>query len=1150
MAELYVDGVPVNGYLREVVRRGRTGATNREDMFWASQELHFSSTARDVLQVEFAGYRMVNHVSFLVSRFPHTVEAEYWDPQTEDWLPLRTRTGRIEPVDPAYSIAAQRSRWEGQPVSHTVSDSYPAVVTSVRDGVNGATHPQHYGTRHWVPVTWRCVPIYTRAVRLILTRPGMENQVSFVPSDPRGNHVPYSLAVKDLQVGYRVYTRDDIPDSHLASLTGFATSTDLLGSRISYRLKEYSAAEVRNDVDGLHWRSEPQPVNYAVVNFYLDVRDGEGNAQTIDRLYIDPLTVGPTMNLYWTADEPDSDFEADDSPLTYPVARVLGEPPQVERDAVGVPTVLDFSSTRPGNIQFDNSYLHWHPARSWWLGFALRLETDTGDHPLMSWVGGTDEADNPLGNTLRLNGRTVEFITTTGETVTADIPAEVAVGDALNVAVVHRADAPGEVTPMPDAGGYWAAESTVSLLVGNASASTSITREVTPEALGAKPGTVYVGTYATESLDPSDIALHGAFVQVDTLPERGVVEGFVEEPDLLLLKSAAPGLDLTRNAVVRIHPSFWNEDNEAAAVGGPGDRYEDVAWTPIPRDYVLRQGFVRFPPVAAKHFKMEFTNLVLMNFENLVPIRRKVKLFPTPMVERHQRLNVPDTSGATTYRVGLTYEHDKVMDYTSQAPGVNTMMDMLTMGNYGSAVARLREVSQNTVRQRSGTEAYVAKDPATQKRLAELGWVWSFAPWHLGCSAPRWDLRQPHRYDVVEVEHDTRTGFFVGLKHVRPYRVDYLTDDDTEVYEETFTDDRHLGDMLNVEPVEGGYTSVSNQASITSKVLPSTRQVRGVQFATIQSDNMALLPDDGFVEEDLSLNWAVYGDASIERLVGQGVMVSRGVMAETGGGGGIVSGAVQPSPSGRIYAAARVTPQTALGGALRLEIVALSSGTTIAAVEQGVVAGEEAVMQVGYEVGSAVSTTTYDDLEVMTYGDMEVGSLDEAGLWAPGTYGALQTDPIGGPVFVRLRQLGPSTDQFLVERLSIFDAPVTWEFSVDGGVTWRDAMGVRNNANAVLSFPESGNQLMWRASIFHIDAEVSNLVVRPWYGGLLGSIGRSAKDFVGPNRSVIDDYPDVEDDPMWQQSGGPIPAWWYQRDVANPYSGAPNIISRGEVITP
>ena len=69
--------------------------------------------ARDVLQVEFSGFRMVNHISFLLSRFPNTVRAEYWNPETNDWAPLKQQTGQIAPVDPAYSITAQRALWEG-----------------------------------------------------------------------------------------------------------------------------------------------------------------------------------------------------------------------------------------------------------------------------------------------------------------------------------------------------------------------------------------------------------------------------------------------------------------------------------------------------------------------------------------------------------------------------------------------------------------------------------------------------------------------------------------------------------------------------------------------------------------------------------------------------------------------------------------------------------------------------------------------------------------------------------------------------------------------------------------------------------------------------------------------------------------------------
>lgn len=1353
MSDLYVDGLPVGTYLKEVIRNGREDTRNAGDMFWASQEVWPTSDAREVLQVEFSGYRLVNHLAFAVSRFPHTVRAEYWDAEVSNWKPLRAQTGEIIPLDPAYSIAAQRALWEGEPVSHTIVDSYPVRITSARGKVLGATHPQHSGSKHWVPVTWRVTPVYTRAIRLILTRPGYyntEGMRSAFPTDAAGNLVAYSLAVKELQVGYRVYGEGDIPDAYRASLTDFATSADLLGSRLSYRLKTYSPQGVVGEAEGLHWRSEPQPVNYAVVNFYADVRDAHGNGQVIDRFYIDPLTVGPVMNLYYTNDEPDADFEADDSPLTYPVARVNGAEPVVLRNpATGEALGLDFSAA-PGNVQFDNGHLQWDPAKPWWLGLTVRLETETGTHPWFAWSG----------NTLRQRGREVEIVTATGEVHTVGIPASVAVGDDFSVALIWRPEEPGLGTLTPEEGGFWVAESTLTLAVGSPEDYRIRTRQVQPDALGGRPETLYLGSYSIgkvwrqasapepgvtyrwtgtpgasaseryvdgqlaganhavrpkgdpamwtnattdvnpdgvllqalttytqhvmaapgttvggsvdfwspdartltistrgavggsygsesqtsttvdlvpgvnrvvfpehtlsatsdsfrlniasanlagvranrvfmaigphdgtyfdgDTLDdrqrdlwydtdngdlvhswntatnawesgtgnlvvqaePSDLVLRGLMVKADDMPGRGYVEGFMEDPSLFYLKARASTLDLTRNALLRIHPSFWEGTNLAAAVGGPGDRYEDAIWTPIPRDYTLRQGFVRFPPVRAKHFKFEFTNLVHMHFENLVPIRRAVRLFPTGLVEQYQRLIAPD-AGDTTYRAGLAFDGQQY-DYTSQAPGVQTMMDMITVGNYASAVNRLREVSQNVARQQSRTEAYVAKDPVTAKTLADLGWVWSFAPWHIAASAPRWANAQPHEYEIVRVDHDTKVGFFVGIKHLRPFRVDYLTDDDTEVYEETFADDLHIADLSGMEFTDQGISAFSNAASVTSKVLPSTRNVRGVQFASVQSDAIALLPDDGFVNPDLGANWSAYGDASLTRLEGQGVLLTRGVMAETGGGGGIASGAVFASSSGRIYAAARLTPQTVTGGPVRLEIVSLHTGTVLAAEERTLTVGEEAVLQVGYEVGSANTRLTYGDLEAHTYGELEEGAVTGGdNIHEPGTYGDLESNPIDGPVFVRLRQLGTSRDRILVERLSLFDQPVVWQFSVDGGATWYDGMSVRNNPEAVLTFPEPGKELVWRALVHHMDAEVSALTVRPWYGGLIGSMGRSADDFVGPNRSVLDDYSDTADDPMWQQSHDPVPGWWYQRDVANQFSAAPNILVDGVVVLP
>jgi hypothetical protein len=151
------------------------------------------------------------------------------------------------------------------------------------------------------------------------------------------------------------------------------------------------------------------------------------------------------------------------------------------------------------------------------------------------------------------------------------------------------------------------------------------------------------------------------------------------------------------------------------------------------------------------------------------------------------------------------------------------------------------------------------------------------------------------------------------------------------------------------------------------------------------------------------------------------------------------------------------------------------------------------------------------------------------------TYGQHETQAIQGDVYARLVQHGRFGDSFLVKRLSIFDASLTWEFSNDDGTTWWDGTDVRNNPDGVLHFPTQGSSLRWRLRAFHPRASVSALAIRPWYGGLTAGIPSHSGTYVlGPNRSVVDDYPEVHLDPMWQQSGSPIPAYWYAEPKTEP----------------
>jgi hypothetical protein len=137
----------------------------------------------------------------------------------------------------------------------------------------------------------------------------------------------------------------------------------------------------------------------------------------------------------------------------------------------------------------------------------------------------------------------------------------------------------------------------------------------------------------------------------------------------------------------------------------------------------------------------------------------------------------------------------------------------------------------------------------------------------------------------------------------------------------------------------------------------------------------------------------------------------------------------------------------------------------------------------------------------------------------------------------QLVQYGESQDTWDIDALSMFVDPLVWSFSNDGGVTFYPAFDIRNNPNGVMSFPSStvvtslgrqpGTSLVWRVLSYAPDRIISNLVIRPWYAGLLSGVLRSVGlGTSGPNLMPYDDAPLISQDASFQVGSGPIPQSW------------------------
>lgn len=1265
---LFVDGVPIAQAV--AARASKLSAAtlpisrDAASRFWSTPARGAAGGVREILQITFGGERLVNYVALEVAHFPHRVWPEYLDEDTGAWTRFAIQT----PAGAPSTLA-----------EYAVADSFPRRVGLASTPPGG--HPQHFGDHHWMSISWRVRARSTRQVRLVLVRIDGAGPVS-----PSGTAVPYSLGARSVQFGYRINSRADVPRyGDVATYENdFASSTDYLGSRVVFSLYEQGARNVLGETGPERsWRSEPMPVNYAVVCFYADTRAADGQPQVIDRWYVEPTTVGAHCNLYYSNDEPDAHFRASDTALGYPISQAHGTSATVHKFPQDhQPSAIGFSHANPSYIDVDNAFLQFDPTKSWWLG----LEID-------SWAWGSDGttydaspyADRPIvsfgDNVLRAVADLFEFATEHGDLATVAPLPSFTWGSIWKIVAIYN----------PEPAGDYPAGLTLAYQIGD----NPVSQQTTPVAkLTGRPAALRLGG-GPDSNDPGLPGLRmRALILKPVAADGASVGAFLAGPQAYVRRAPYEGDDgrTTDDSILRLEP--WRSSPTLGSpgiglFGGVGDRWDDMAWTPVGRDYTLRRGFLQLPPTAAKYWKFEFTQLVPEPYEVFVPITHDVRLFSSTTVAQFAQMSAGPS--AAPRAIG---------------PGLPTSLALADVNRYADAVGVLRGLPSTT--RHTPTEALVASNPTEAARIEAFGWVWGFQPWHVGGSAPRFITHTTHVYERVTVTRQSRVGYFAGLRHLTAYRLDYLAADDTAQYVDYFDDLNWVEDSAGVELRDGALFALSAAGEAVSKGFGSYRQVRAVQLATQQSDPYQILPDDRFAAESFDDYWATYGDAQVARLGERQVEVVRGWYARTYGaletepayatyggaegrlyaevegalasgvaGGGVQSKPVSPSSGGRLYAAVQVTAGQATTAPVLVQLVSSASGVVLAQEERDLVPGETAKFFVGYTPGATSGTPMPDaagadpsfeagtngailsgytggpaptvatsalhptdrgqSLEVswgtggrgsvafaltgLTLGEtyralldayvpatapdvrieieesttgavratkdakmtLEVTWLAESdthyvllvdevpsgagkkcyvdmlrvervsrtyagiegvkyGVLEGTTYGEHELAALSGDVYVRAAQVAPTQDAFTVSRISLFDDPITWSFSVDDGQTWYDTNEVRNNPQGVLTVPEAGTALRWRARFWRQGAWVSALAVRPWYGGLLGArAGHGGAGVDGPNRSVVDQYPAIERDPMWQQWSQPVPRWWFNPLAAGPTPAPPAV---------
>lgn len=863
---IFIDASPAPSTSQAVLLNAdsvpRPGDVTRADRFWASDKSGINDPTAEVLEIDFATSGLVNRIAFDAVRFPQSIAIEYTTDNGQTWAPVN-------------DFLTQ------SPITLTILESFPAVLPAA-NVISGHQHPQHDYDGHWQRYSYQIVPATMQKIRWVITR----NPAGTPPVDATGSPMPYSVALQNIEVGYEIRSKDDIPRSLLEddskqTTQAFANSTDLFDSNLGFAKRTRYARNLSYNTDeeaSLIWRSEPQPFPSAVVNFYADLRDDQGNPQVIDRIFIDPLYEGPFVNLYYSNQTSVSEFNSSRTALSSQEATLVNG--TVDQTAMTMdlgtfidPTLLTIQAVAGMFVSVDSltsnslsgvsvpfvpsyasinnsSSVAFDPSVPWWLGFSF---TPTGLDP---WRNNYDNIRHPVFSCSQFE---IGYFTTTNtyETITDNSGATTSTS-VINVYCYIKTEMGDFQTCLIYSDGVSNNLSEIDLVVGYTNGNLHITTQhhgqqntvelpISTPFPGTIPSTLFIGTdvLIDRFSNPSVSAL---ILKQEATPNLG----FLSAPtDYSYVAQFPYQPELGKqNALIRFDPSLISNSAPTGLVGGPAFIFENLTWTPIPRTYAMHRGSMILPATRARFWNLEVTNLRPEINDKFIPVTRTVKTFPTSVVQvfnnsktGHDRQSYDDFATNVQSQLAYTISYNDIPVYTGT----------------GADAAQF-----------SNTEVYVATDETNAQRLARLGDEWKYRQYHPDPTVPRYTTICQHNYDEQQVRQTSNVSFYCGLRNIQFQRTLAGIPQDRPIIEEDFLDASGL-DTEGTWVLDTDNASVSSGSSqyaqIVSVTLPTQRPVRALQFASQQSDPKQIdiageFASAGYSASSLS-EWSTVGDGKL-----------------------------------------------------------------------------------------------------------------------------------------------------------------------------------------------------------------------------------------------------------------------------------------------
>jgi LysM repeat protein len=680
----------------------------------------------------------------------------------------------------------------------------------------------------------------------------------------------FSIGVRNLLCKREVYNEND-------AMIPLEPGVDPMGNIVESYVRKWDPIQATDGDSFTYWKSSPQPSPEAVVPFYMDVRDDNGKAQRIDRLFLDPYSSGQALNMYYSTDDTVG-------PRRLQLTRVT---PTSQVDTNWVETVgIDFSATT-AFYEFATSTFNIDITQSVWIAGAwiptfsstsgpantLTLLCDPDDHFHLRYL--------PL-----LQEFEIKWGAYTGRCATDVFSASEAVNFSIRLVQANSAG----VVP----GIYFQALNPRGVTI-SAAVSVALPDSTTPF-----PSLI--------DMKYSQGYMNKLFIKQDAPTQSEVVNALNDLQTYLLPN--VPQEDATTNsfAVDSLTDMVYGADFAMNELGWGGTDhlfFTEKVWSPIWVDWTSERAMYYFPvPVVAKYLKLEFTGLTPEPYTiHAAGITVQYASFPISVTE----INSNSYNSTTTYtstenksvvngRVLSDNYYNSAQTTTSSSNSVpvyfisvgspemsttprsfdSPLVSALTSENHTSVFNAIYATSSTSTIAADAYYTVVSGD-----WLIKIGKKYNI-PWQeiynvnrgmvdndprvdmLPSRSPGWwifpgqQLRIPnaimetitntstttektvsnttistrrnrftktevHRYEYRTAERDAAIGYFCGIREVQAFTIDYTVEQDTEVYDFPIYDTNNFVFTNMYEyAYSGGWESTADPVEIAA-IYPDTQ---------------------------------------------------------------------------------------------------------------------------------------------------------------------------------------------------------------------------------------------------------------------------------------------------------------------------------------